>query len=83
MARTISLPAEKKVVLVAEQSIISKNVMINSITDDGTKVFANVTMLGTETHLDNTMTLWEGTDYENIGQWTDADVDQRIIDLLK
>ncbi len=31
--------------------------------------------------LDEAITLWEGSDYESIGQWTDVDVANRLTEL--
>lgn len=32
--------------------------------------------------LGKSVLLWSGTDYDNIGQWTDADVNTKVLELF-
>lgn len=48
--------------------------------DDGTKVVAQVEEIPLTTV--KPVTLWEGQDYINIGQWTDAQAKARLLEVL-
>jgi len=77
--RTINLTETKTIVLVKEQTIDANQIYYKT-EDDGQQVTAFVDFgvsLGSQT-----LILWSGDDYNNIGQWTDEQADARILELL-
>lgn len=73
----ITLDYEKKVIVKPEESKLIKEITINQIIDSNflKKVIANTKEAGS-------ILLWSGPDYDNIGQWTDTDVINRIKEIL-
>lgn len=61
-----------------EISITTDNVDIEYIKDDGTQVIALI-RVENESKI---LTLWSGQDYTEIGQYTDDNINKRIIELL-
>ena len=61
-----------------EISITTDNVNLEYIKDDGTQVIALI-RVENESKI---LTLWSGQDYAEVGQYTDDDIDRRIIELL-
>lgn len=58
--------------------ITTDNVNLEYIKDDGTQVIALI-RVENESKI---LTLWSGQDYAEVGQYTDDDIDRRIIELL-
>jgi hypothetical protein len=83
MGREIQLNSEQKVVVITreETAISTDKISIDSITDDGEKVIARLSFFSS-TGLTRLLVLWEGQDYNNIGNWTDDDVKNRVKELL-
>jgi len=82
MAREIQLKNTKEITLVVrdEEKIIIDSVRLDSVTDDGNKVYCQISFIGTQ--YSKVIILWEGESYTNIGQWTDEDVNARILELI-
>jgi hypothetical protein len=77
----ISLNTPKRVITapaIAEQSMMISEVDVDFITDDGQTVKSVVTINGAS----KVVVLWEGEDYEAIGDWTQAQANARIIEKL-
>lgn len=72
---TIDLPSEIVVKHIPAYTVKASKIEVSSITDDsiGKKVTA-ITNLGK-------IVLWEGAAYDAIGQWTDADVHNKLVEL--
>ena len=83
MAREINLETPKSITLVTkEEKVISVDkISINTVTDDGFSVYANISFDIDHGYI-KTIILWTGQDYINIGQWTDSDVDNRVKQIL-
>jgi hypothetical protein len=72
---TIDLPSEIVVKRIPAYEVKASKIEITNIIDDSTKkVVMAKTNLGS-------IVLWEGAAYESIGQWTDADVHNRLVEL--
>ena len=83
MAKEIQLNGTQNVTVVTREEVIIEANRINiiSITDDGKKVYCKVSFFHTS-GLKRDLILWEGQDYNNIGNWTDDDVENRVKELL-
>ena len=89
MVLEIKLDAEKEVVVVKAQTVATDCILVNQVTDNGSSVHAIVTPvpkgakalnpMGTQTI---NLILWAGEEYKKLGQWTDSDVEKRLIELL-
>jgi hypothetical protein len=84
MGRQITLNELQEVVVVTreEERLSTDKISVDSVTDDGTKVVSKVSFYSSH-GLTKLLVLWEGQDYVNIGDWTDAQVDARIKELLQ
>lgn len=60
-----------------EIEVISKYEM-----DANKRVICNIKIITSGEPIYKELTLWEGADYDKIGQWTDGDVENRIIEIL-
>lgn len=81
MARQIELITPKTIVIISEVSIVANNISIDSVIDDGEKVIACVSFMD-GTGNTKVLTLWEGGEYASIGQWTDNDVNKRLLEVI-
>lgn len=83
MGREVLLNGEQNVVVITREEVVipTNRISIDSVTDDGQKVYAKVSFFSS-TGIVRVITLWEGDDYVNIGQWTDNDVNNRVKELL-
>jgi hypothetical protein len=83
MAREIILNGSQNVVVVTreETTLLTDKISIDTVSDDGNKVVVRLSFFNS-TGLTRLLTLWEGQDYVNIGNWTDDDVNNRIKELL-
>jgi len=74
---TITLNAPKEVTVVQEVKKIVSAITVFEITDsqESKVVRANTLELGS-------LVLWQGSTYDSIGQWTDTDVHNRILELI-
>lgn len=81
MARTIELQKQKEIVIIEKQSITCDKISIDSVTDNGISVTCIISFFS-ETGNTKSLILWDGQDYIDIGQWTDEDVNNRIIEIL-
>ncbi len=73
----VNLPVEVVVREIPSIQIKSSSIEIFSIEDKQSqkKIVANTKELGQ-------ITLWESDSYDRIGQWTDSDVESRLIELF-
>lgn len=73
----INLPVEVVVREIPSIQIKSSTIEIISVEDKQSqrKIIANTKELGQ-------VTLWESDSYDRIGQWTDSDVESRLIELF-
>lgn len=93
MARAIELKKETKVVVTPKEEVALRTdkISVDLVTDDGARVIAHISFF----HSSGTtkvLTLWEDVrdedgklindSYTKIGQWTDSDVNKRILELL-
>lgn len=83
MARELILTSTKKVIIITreEVSIDTDKISIDSIIDTGNSVISKISFFN-ENGYTKELILWEGQDYINIGDWTDSDVNSKIIELL-
>lgn len=74
----INLNSQKDFLLVQERKITVSSIIVNEIIDMpiAKKVIARV-KLGNSSSSKN-LILWEGADYDAIGQWTDSDAIAKI-----
>lgn len=75
----ITLTNPKKVVLQEEKSKTVSTLTVQRVVDLPQKKVVRVFIK----ELDNPITLWEGEAYDAAGQWTDADVQARLLELYK
>jgi hypothetical protein len=73
----ITLQNPKKVILQEEKSKIVSTLTINRVVDLPKKKVVRAFV----EEIDGPITLWEGADYDAAGQWTDTDVQNRLIQL--
>jgi hypothetical protein len=73
----ITFDTEKKYITKPEESKKVKSLTISQIMDNN----KNKTITAFTLEL-GMIILWSGKDYDNIGQWTDTDVENRINELL-
>jgi len=73
----INLPVEVVIREIPSTQIKSSKIEVLSIQDNQSqkKITANTKELGQ-------ITLWESDSYDRIGQWTDSDVETRLIELF-
>jgi hypothetical protein len=80
---SVILPAPKEVILVPERTVTTPaktktvsefNILYNQDFPKDRKVYTFTEELGR-------ILLWEGDEYDAIGQWTDDDVADRLIEL--
>lgn len=73
----INLPVEVVVREIPSIQIKSSQIEVISVEDKQSqkKIVANTKQLGQ-------VTLWESDSYDRIGQWTDSDVESRLIELF-
>lgn len=72
----ITITPPKDVVVSPERKRIVSKITIIEVTDNSIKksVIAKTNEMGF-------ITLWKDADYDNIGQWTDTDVENRIKEI--
>lgn len=73
----INLPTEVVVREVPSVSIRTSTIEVTYVEDNPNqkKIVANTKQLGK-------VVLWESETYDNIGQWTDSDIETRLIELF-
>lgn len=73
----VNLPVEVVVREIPSIQIKSSKIEVISVEDKQSqkKIIANTKELGQ-------VTLWESDSYDRIGQWTDSDVESRLIELF-
>jgi hypothetical protein len=76
--KTIILPVEKIIREVPAYQLKIDKVEIRYVQDD----MANKRVTAITRGVTGTVVLWEGQAYDVIGQWTDQDVEDRIIELF-
>lgn len=80
MARTFTIP-EKEIVVQPEIKRSGTEIVIFSVMDDGGCVIASWSFAGKSF----TEVLWDensSPSYSDVGQWSDTDVNNRIIEIL-
>ena len=71
----IELPSEIIVKHIPAYTVKASKIEVSSIADDSVaKKVTAITNLGK-------IVLWEGDAYDSIGQWTDADVHNKLVEL--
>lgn len=80
----MKLNEPKEFTLVPAVTMVADEVRTECITDYGNRVEATLLYIETSTgkNQEVIITLWDGEDYINIGQWTDTDAQNRIIELI-
>ena len=73
----ITLSNPKKVVLQEEKSKTVETLTVSRVVDLPKKKIVRVFV----DELDEPVVLWEGSAYDAAGQWTDSDVQARLIEL--
>ena len=73
----ITLSNPKKVVLQEEKSKTLETLTVNRVVDLPKKKIVRVFV----DELDEPVVIWEGAAYDAAGQWTDSDVQARLIEL--
>ena len=76
--KTIILPVEKIIKEVPAYQLKISKIEIRYIQDDPANKRVTVVTKG----FTGNIVLWEGQSYDAIGQWTDQDVENRIIELF-
>jgi len=74
----IDLGEEKILLSVPQTDIKSDKIIISQIIDD----YINKRVTARTRSVLGSVVLWEGEDYDLIGQWTDEDVQHRILELI-
>ena len=75
----VDLGGEKTIAKFPAREIKDSKIIISHIVDDYSrkKIIAHTrSFLGT-------VVLWEGEEYDSVGQWTDLDVKNRIIEIVE
>jgi hypothetical protein len=74
----ISFKTPKEIVVVKEVKITIEELIVSEIIDspEMKEVKAIIDRLGI-------ITLWQGEAYDKIGQWTDKDVESKLLELYK
>jgi hypothetical protein len=80
---SVILPAPKEVILVPERTVTTpaKTKTIAEFNIQYTSDFPNDKKVYVFTEELGRILLWEGIEYDAIGQWTDDDVENRLIEL--
>ena len=83
MPREILLSGIQSVTVVTREEVLldTDKISVDLVWDDGSKVTARISFFSS-TGLTKELILWEGSEYDTIGQWTDQDVDNRLKYLL-
>jgi len=78
--KEIKLPKQTEVEIIIRESlkVTTDTIQIKQLIDDGKSVKAVISADNKNTII----TLWEDQSYTNIGQWTDSDVENKIIELF-
>lgn len=76
MARDLNIGSTKTLI-----SVQGDKISVDYVIDDGKSVIAEVSFYN-NSFAPKRLVLWEGEAYNEIGQWTDADVDKEIKKLL-
>lgn len=80
----VKLDNPKTIIVKEEETITSDTITINEVTDNGTSVIALIIFKGKDPILKTkSIILWDGDDYDAIGQWTDDDVQNRIKEIIQ
>jgi hypothetical protein len=74
---SITLNSPKKIVLQEEKSKTVSTLTVNRVVDLPKQKMVRCFI----EELDDAIVLWEGAAYDAAGQWTDADVEARLIEL--
>lgn len=75
----VTLDSKKDISIVDAVKINTDEVTVNQVTDNYTSVIALISFGKERT---KEIILWEGEAYVAIGQWTDTQVQKRLIELL-
>jgi hypothetical protein len=68
----------------AQEPILTNEVSYETIIDNSAlKVVATEVTLKSYPLITKSLILWEGAEYDKIGQWTDEQAEQRIKELLE
>ena len=75
--KTIDLPSSVVIKEIPAFKVTASSIELIDIKDDA----ANKKIIAKTANAGN-ITLWEGSDYDKVGQWTDDDVHARLIQLF-
>lgn len=81
MSVQITLPQEKTIVLQPQRAVTPTTVNVYSVTDNLTNAITASIDFGIS-NSNKQITLWTGNEYVAIGQWTDDDVDKKVLELI-
>ena len=81
MAKKITLENSIEVEVQQRISINTNTIIIEQMIDDGSSVTVYISFESAQNYR-MSFILWQGDDYVAIGQWTDNDVKNKIIQLL-
>jgi len=78
--RNLNLNTEKTIQIIKEEKVdvTTNSVNIQQVIDNGIAVFAVIEVKGNIV----TLPLWQNELYAQIGNWTDTDVNNRILELI-
>ena len=78
MELKLSSPKAIEIITQESQIITTDTVVLSHIMDNGISAVAMIVIEG----LSKTIVLWQGDEYKAIGDWTQSDANNRIIELL-
>lgn len=77
LKKKVIVPIVKK----EQEDLEFEDISVDHFIDDGSKVVVYISFYST-TGITKELTLWEGIDYKKAGQYTDNDIDDRILFLM-
>lgn len=78
----MQLNTPKKIILIQEVSVMADKIKVNHVIDNGNMVEVDIDLIKEGQSQNQIWTLWDGQDYIDIGNWTDEDVKNRILELI-
>lgn len=74
----VNLGGEKTIITYPAKEIKDSKIIISHIVDD----YSNKRIIAYTKSFLGTVVLWEKEEYDSIGQWTDLDVKNKIIEII-
>lgn len=75
----IELGSEREYTIVEKKVIKLTKLTIDRVVDIPSRKIAKAFIV----ELSEPIILWEGIEYDNAGQWTDSDIEARLLELFK